>query len=511
MRTHLYKLDRQREAETMLAALSTYQWATVLAAAVQLALGGVVLLQRRATPLRLPFVALCVSLFSWNLSSLAYQLTRHREFHVLDRALSPLTVAAAFHFVIVFVGRRRKLGNALLATYGGFGALSLASLLSLADANPVRGKPWAVLFLVGLAVVVISGAVLLTRHLRVANAEERAQTRSVLVALVGGMLIGSTELLDNFGVPVPELGAVGTLFAAALLAPLATHTSPLGENRSGAVLFGIGGAALSIILYLGVFELFGNNTLALVLGTATLTLLLVLAVRELVSRRARLRARRDRLTWMGRMSDQLAHDLRNPLAAMRGAIQLMQEDRRRGVSLDERADLIELVDDQISRMMRVIEKYRRLGSIAPELREFDLSAMVADIVALLRHGNELELISDLGELSHVRGDPELISVAVENVIANAADASQNGGRVWVSTSRERGDAIIEVRDEGAGMDERTLESVFDEFFTTKAEGTGLGLAFVKRVMTEHGGDVDVTSRVGKGTRVRMRWPVEDPS
>jgi len=74
--------------------------------------------------------------------------------------------------------------------------------------------------------------------------------------------------------------------------------------------------------------------------------------------------------------------------------------------------------------------------------------------------------------------------------------------------REGGRAIVEVRDEGEGMDERTLESVFDEFFTTKAEGTGLGLTFVKRVMDEHRGDVSVTSRVGAGTRVRMSWPIE---
>ena len=66
------------------------------------------------------------------------------------------------------------------------------------------------------------------------------------------------------------------------------------------------------------------------------------------------------------MSDQLAHDLKNPLAAMHGAIQLLQEERRRGHSLDERAELIELVDEQIKRMMRVIEKYRRLGRIEPE-------------------------------------------------------------------------------------------------------------------------------------------------
>ncbi|MCU0676393.1 MAG: hypothetical protein MUE69_26825 [Myxococcota bacterium] len=79
----------------MWGALTVEHWMRALAAAVLLALGVAVLAGRRASRLRLPFVALCVSLFSWNLSSLAYQLTRHREFHALDRALSPLTVATA--------------------------------------------------------------------------------------------------------------------------------------------------------------------------------------------------------------------------------------------------------------------------------------------------------------------------------------------------------------------------------------------------------------------------------
>ena len=507
-RERLYSAKGWREPGAMWGALTIEHWMRALAAAVLLALGVAVLAGRQQSRLWLPFVALCVSLFSWNLSSLAYQLTRHREFHVLDRALSPLTVATALHFVVVFVGRRKKLGALLFGTYAWFGGLTVASLLALVGEPPLRGRVWALLFLAGLGVVIVVGAALLVRHLRGVAAEERRQSQRVLVALVGGMVLGSTELIDNFGVPVPPSGAVGTLFAAVVLAPLATRASPLGESRSRAIVLGLASAALCVVLYLGVFELLGNDTLALVLGTTTLTLLLLGIAREVIARNVRQRARRERLTWLGRMSDQLAHDLKNPLAAMCGAIQLLQEDRRRGRSLDERAELIGLLDDQIARMMRVVEKYRRLGRLQPELRELDVSAMVADVVGLLRHGGEHEIVCELGDLSRVQGDPELLSVAVENLVANAIDASASGGRVWVSTLREGGRAIVEVRDEGEGMDERTLESVFDEFFTTKAEGTGLGLTFVKRVMDEHRGDVSVTSRVGAGTRVRMSWPIE---
>jgi hypothetical protein len=214
----------------MWGALTIEHWMRALAAAVLLALGVAVLAGRHASRLRLPFVALCVSLFSWNLSSLAYQLTRHREFHVLDRALSPLTIATALHFVVVFVGRRKKLGALLVGTYAWFGGLTVTSLLALVGEPPLRGRVWALLFLVGLGAVVVVGAILLARHLRVVDAEERGQTQRVLVALVGGMLLGSTELLDNFGVPVPPSGAVGTLFAAVVLAPLATRDQSDGDG-----------------------------------------------------------------------------------------------------------------------------------------------------------------------------------------------------------------------------------------------------------------------------------------
>ncbi len=503
VRSRLYNLSPERDAAQMLAALTIYQWTIALAAAAQLALGCTVLVRAQPGPLKLPFVALCISLFSWNLSSLAYRLTGHTEFYVLDHALSPLTLAAAFHFIVVFVGRRRKLASALALNYAFFGALSLASLLALVELNPLSDEAWASTFLAGIAVAVVVGAVLLTRHLRRADHDERRQTQRVLIALVGGMAIGSTELINNLGIEVPSLGAVGTLFAAVMLSPLAAQRS-LGQ-AGGFSLVGVGTAALSVVLYLGVFELLGNNTLALVLGTTTLTLLITVVGRDWVARTTRHRAQRERLTWMGRMSDQLAHDLKNPLAAMRGAVQLLEEEKRRGHSLDDHAELIGLLDEQVIRMMRVIEKYRRLGSIKPEKRTFDIAGMVHDVVGLLQHGHDQTLIAKTSE-SRAVGDPELLAVALENLIVNAADASTSEGRIWVTANATSNEASIEVRDEGEGMDERTLESVFDEFFTTKAEGTGLGLAFVKRVMRQHGGDVDVQSRLGEGTRVRMHWP-----
>ena len=103
-----------------------------------------------------------------------------------------------------------------------------------------------------------------------------------------------------------------------------------------------------------------------------------------------------------------------------------------------------------------------------------------------------------------------MSGALENLVRNALEAMPDGGTLVVRTERaastDATGVVISVEDAGAGMDARTRERAFDDFYTTKATGSGLGLAFVRRVAEAHGGEVSLTSRVGVGTVVRMRLP-----
>ena len=107
-------------------------------------------------------------------------------------------------------------------------------------------------------------------------------------------------------------------------------------------------------------------------------------------------------------------------------------------------------------------------------------------------------------------DADLVGGALENLVRNAVEAMPDGGTLRIVTRAERAgeqtDLVLSVEDTGVGMDARRAERAFDDFFTTKPTGTGLGLAFVRRVALAHGGTASLTSDVGKGTRVELRLP-----
>ena len=109
---------------------------------------------------------------------------------------------------------------------------------------------------------------------------------------------------------------------------------------------------------------------------------------------------------------------------------------------------------------------------------------------------------------HRRGfDPVLVTEAVANVLRNAGEAIDGAGRIEIAT-RSKGDTVsVAIQDHGPGMDARTREDALNDFFTTKPQGSGLGLSFVQRVMLAHAGSVSIDSTLGKGTLVTLELPV----
>jgi signal transduction histidine kinase len=218
----------------------------------------------------------------------------------------------------------------------------------------------------------------------------------------------------------------------------------------------------------------------------------------------------ERLAMLGRLSAQMAHDLKNPLTAIKGALQYLKEERRQGRSIDGEGEFLDLMETDVDRLTRLIDKYRRLGSVEPVRTQTDLNGLVGGVLGLQQFAStRVEIRQDLDKnLPNATIDQDLVATALENLIQNALEAMPKGGVLTVRTERiehsRRPYVAITVADNGEGMDARRREQVFDEFFTTKATGSGLGLTFVRRVAEAHGGDVQLESGEGKGTRVRLR-------
>jgi signal transduction histidine kinase len=215
----------------------------------------------------------------------------------------------------------------------------------------------------------------------------------------------------------------------------------------------------------------------------------------------------------------MAHDLKNPLAALKGAAQLLKDDvaalpAPAGTGDEQSASsLVELMLEEIDRLARVVDTYRRLAHIDVAKTKVDVNGVVRDVVRLqaLVPSSGVSLRAALADaLPTCAADRDMITAVIENLVRNALEALPKGGDVTVRTlraEREEGDGVVvAVEDTGIGMDAKTRERAFDDFFTTKATGTGLGLAFTKRVIEAHGGVVSITSAEGRGTVVRFRLP-----
>jgi signal transduction histidine kinase len=293
------------------------------------------------------------------------------------------------------------------------------------------------------------------------------------------------------------------------------------ELSSSVAVYAAALAALSVFGYLAVYRWLGTNSALLLLGTASITLGLLAAGRDAVGALLTRRERARQLTALGRFSAQMAHDLKNPLAALKGSLQLLQQEAARGRSLEAQQEFLELMDEQVDRLEHVIERYRRLSRVEPRMEPLALGEVVAAALASKRalpgrEGGAIEVRQELDDgLHECEADRDLLASAVENLVRNAWEAMPDGGRLTVrarAATMEAGAAGVQldVEDTGQGMDARQRERAFDDFYTTKAEGSGLGLAFVRRVVEAHGGAVRLESALGRGTTITLLLPCRRP-
>ena len=495
--------------------MTTPHLIAALACTGQLVLALVAVLRGAGGPLTLPLALLCLDVFTWSGADLAAELTGRAAWHWLDVSTSPLTTPLALDFVLAFVGQRRRRRWLRAVSWSAFGLLALASALG-ALLPAVRGfggsDLWAALHLGGAVPAMAFAVALIVAHLRAtADAEEKARARLVLAAFAIGAALSSTDLWGHFFPWLPSFGAIGLLAATSLLTVAATHLRLLERRPSPRTLaLSLALAASSVLAYLALFRLVAGNAALLVFGAATLSLALMAATRQLAAASAARQARAARLSLLGRFSAQMAHDLKNPLAALKGAAQYLQEQLAREGAPAERRDFVQLILDQADRLHSVVEHYQRLSQVQPVRAPVALDQLVREVLALqpFAAGGKVALRTELaGGLPALAADRELLAEALENLVANAFEAMPEGGTVTVRTAAARGALVLSVEDDGAGMDARTRERAFDEFFTTKAAGTGLGLPFVRRVAEAHGGSVSLAARPGRGTVVQLRLPL----
>ena len=221
---------------------------------------------------------------------------------------------------------------------------------------------------------------------------------------------------------------------------------------------------------------------------------------------------RERLASMGEMAAGLAHEIRNPLGSIKGAVQYLEDE----VEVSETArDFFNVIIEETDRLSNVVEEFLDY-SRKPVLRTrpIDLSDLTARTLRQMEMEKTegVEVHAELAEgLPSALADPNRIKQVLINLIQNAQSILVNGGNIWVRTGADpaRGTVWFSVTDDGPGMDEETRAKVFTPFFTTREGGSGLGLSICHRIIEGHGGSMDVRSAPGEGCKFRVRLPIAE--
>jgi signal transduction histidine kinase len=244
--------------------------------------------------------------------------------------------------------------------------------------------------------------------------------------------------------------------------------------------------------------------------------------RALAAMTAQLRTSREQLVQAGKlasigeMSAAVAHGLRNPLASLRAAAQLVRRHPTSPAATEHLDAIIEEVDRLDRRISHLLSfsrpaPFHPVSESLPRLID-ELLPAVATPIREQRVDLELTMPD---ALPPVRVDPMQLEQAILEVVSNALDAMPGGGRLTIGAFVANGEGpstvVLEVSDTGGGIPEQALASVCEPFFTTRQDGTGLGLAIAKRYVEQNGGRLEIVSRLGAGTTVRLRLPAETAS
>jgi signal transduction histidine kinase len=234
----------------------------------------------------------------------------------------------------------------------------------------------------------------------------------------------------------------------------------------------------------------------------------------------------ERLALIGELSAGIAHEIRNPLAGIKAAAQLLKES---GDNMAIQPQIIDRIIREVDRSNKLLQEFFKFAKPGKPKLKFHDSDLLVDGVSLLlspqMKRRQILLTTDFSDdIPEIYVDDTQIEQVLINLFLNAIDAMPDGGKLQVktfrknmslldhfdsrieTTSNELNYVLIEIKDTGTGIPDHHLDKIFNPFFTTKQNGLGLGLSICSRLISENGGSLDVQSKIGKGTSITIALP-----
>ena len=225
----------------------------------------------------------------------------------------------------------------------------------------------------------------------------------------------------------------------------------------------------------------------------------------------------ERMATVGRLSLKVAHEVRNPIAAIELNAEMLQDivRARPGADMDEATGLVASIRDQVTTLDALTEEYLAFARFPkPHFEDESINHLLEELAAFVR-----PVASRQGLTIHVATDPTLpmmeidralLRQAILNLVKNAMEALSRGGALTIESGGDGEAVTIAVSDTGGGITTEVAGRLFEPFFTTKPQGTSLGLSITRQIIEEHGGDLAWHNREGAGATFTIRLPIKRP-
>jgi two-component system sensor histidine kinase PilS (NtrC family) len=218
---------------------------------------------------------------------------------------------------------------------------------------------------------------------------------------------------------------------------------------------------------------------------------------------------KETLAAIGELSANMAHEIRNPLASLKGSIEMLKEG---ALTKDHGEKLMNIALSEMDRLNKIITDFLTYSRPRePEFFSFDLHALLDETIELVKsatlYADTITITKAFSGKNMIVADPQKLRQVFLNLGMNALESMSEGGEVVISTTRLEDSVLVSIRDSGIGIPQKNLKDIFFPFFTTKDKGTGLGLSIAYRIIEEHNGKITVRSAPGEGTTFTVVLPI----
>jgi len=226
------------------------------------------------------------------------------------------------------------------------------------------------------------------------------------------------------------------------------------------------------------------------------------------------RLRLEKLAAIGELATMVGHDLRNPLQSIENATYVLNNELQCPNSSTpiprKTMEMLQVINDSVNYADKIIRDLQEFSGIKnPKLEKNDVNAIVKEVLSRVETPKNVELIMELGCLPEIKLDRDMIERVLLNLATNGVQAmKEKGGPLIVSTKETKNFVEVSFKDAGIGIPKENVEKLFTPFFTTKAQGMGMGLAICKKLIDSHDGSIETESEEGKGSIFTVKLPIQ---